>query len=656
MGGGLIQIVSYGSEDITLTGNPEITFFTTVYRRYTNFGFRNIVLNFDNTVSFDTTSYLNIPKNSGDLISNLILKINLPKINFDKVNNLLTKKDNLSEKYYVYYNYYVNFYNKLKNIINIFFTETDLKDNKYAYISGLNKFITEKLTIDEFYQFFISIDFFYNFNNFTNIKYNLSNYTNASLYKISDDNLIYIYKDFSEDSLSYSGFKNLIKKNLEILDELNGILFNKLLDKLKNTEIIGAWVNKIGIYILNSVEFYIGSIKIDSLSADYINKYSNLYYENKGLYNEMIGVNSSINNFKINHDDFLLYLPLPFWFINNFGLAFPLIALQYNSIQIKINTKKLEECIKINIADDFNDITIREDILISITNNIANILNSKLEISLLAEYIYLDSIERKKFAQTAHEYLIEQVQELEFNNLILSKNTFELDFFHCCKDLFWSINRIFNISDIFDNNLDFYSYELINFKEEELKKENLNNYVIYERMINNGEILFNIEKFINGIYFYDNNLLSIKIALDIKEKLNINIILNIYDYILKDIINSSKITINSSVLINENSSFFNNLEPYNYYNSKPENGLYVYSFSLKPTEFQPSGSCNFSKIPSCNLVINIQDEEILKKIYNSNINEKYYSQFNNRFKLVVQARNYNILRIIGGIAGTAYTY
>ena len=545
MGGGLIQIVSYGSEDITLTGNPEITFFTTVYRRYTNFGFRNIVLNFDNTVNFDTTSYLNIPKNSGDLISNLTLKINLPKINFEKVNNLLKRREELSEKYYVYYNYYVNFYNKLKNIINIFFTDTDLKDKKYSYISSLNIFITEKLTIDEFYQFFISIDFFYNLNNFTNKKYNLSNYTNASLYKISDDNLIYIYRDFSEDSLSYNGFKNLINKNLEILDELNGILYNKLLDKLKNKEITGAWVNKIGIYILNSVEFYIGSIKIDSLSADYINKYSNLYYENKDLYNEMIGTKLPINRFKIKHDDFLLYLPLPFWFINNFGLAFPLIALQYNSIQIKINTKKLEECIKIDIADDFNDITVREDILISITNNISNILNTKLEISLLAEYIYLDSIERKKFAQTAHEYLIEQVQELEFNNLILSKNTFELYFYHCCKDLFWSINRVFDISDIFDNNLDYYSYELTNSKEDELQKDNLNNFVVYERMINNGEILFNIEKFINGIYFYDNNLLSIKIALDIKEKLNINIIFNIYDYILKDIINSSKITINS---------------------------------------------------------------------------------------------------------------
>jgi hypothetical protein len=656
MGGGLIQIVSYGSEDITLTGNPEITFFTTVYRRYTNFGFRNIILDFDNTIGFDTTSYLNIPKNSGDLISNLILKINLPKIDFTKVNNLLTKKDDISEEYYVYYNYYVNFYNKLKNLINIFFAETDLKDTKYAYISGLNNYIEDKITIDEFYQFFIAIDFFYNYNNFTNIKYNISNYTNASLYKIIEDNLIYIYRNLNEESVTYDGFKNLVNKNLEILDDLNGILFNKFLDKLKDTQITGAWVNKIGIYILNSVEFYIGSIKIDELSADYINKYSNLYYENKGLYNEMIGTDAAINNFKIKHDNYLLYLPLPFWFINNYGLAFPLIALQYNSIQIKINTKKLEECIKINIADGFNDITIREDILISLTNNVANILNSKLQITLLAEYVYLDSIERKKFAQTAHEYLIQQVQEIEFNNLILSKNSFELDFFHCCKDLFWSINKIFNISDVFDNDINYYSYQLKNFKEDELKRESLNNYIVYERMINNPEILFDIEKFINGIYFYDNNLLSIKIALDVKNKLNINIILNVYDYIIKDIINSSKITINSSILINENSSFFNNLEPYNYYNSKPENGLYVYSFSLKPTEFQPSGSCNFSKIPSCNLVINIQDDEILKKIYNSTIYEKYYSKFNNRFKLVIQARNFNILRIIGGIAGIAYTY
>ena len=69
MGGGLLQIVSYGTQDLTLTGNPEITFFNIIYRRYTNFGKRTIELNFDNLVNFGETSILTIPKNSGDLLN-----------------------------------------------------------------------------------------------------------------------------------------------------------------------------------------------------------------------------------------------------------------------------------------------------------------------------------------------------------------------------------------------------------------------------------------------------------------------------------------------------------------------------------------------------------------------------------------------------------
>ena len=80
MGGGLLQIVSYGTQDLTLTGNPEITFFNIIYRRYTNFGAKKILLSFDNTPEFNSTAFINIPKNSGDLISNIILQIKLPKI------------------------------------------------------------------------------------------------------------------------------------------------------------------------------------------------------------------------------------------------------------------------------------------------------------------------------------------------------------------------------------------------------------------------------------------------------------------------------------------------------------------------------------------------------------------------------------------------
>ena len=51
MGGGLMQLVAYGAQDIYLTGNPQITFFKVVYRRHTNFSMEAIEQTFSGTVA-----------------------------------------------------------------------------------------------------------------------------------------------------------------------------------------------------------------------------------------------------------------------------------------------------------------------------------------------------------------------------------------------------------------------------------------------------------------------------------------------------------------------------------------------------------------------------------------------------------------------------
>ena len=52
MGGGLMQLVAYGAQDIYLTGNPQITFFKVVYRRHTNFAMKSIKQYFDGNANF----------------------------------------------------------------------------------------------------------------------------------------------------------------------------------------------------------------------------------------------------------------------------------------------------------------------------------------------------------------------------------------------------------------------------------------------------------------------------------------------------------------------------------------------------------------------------------------------------------------------------
>src|SRR5579883_1328303 len=81
MPGFLINIVSYGAEDLFLTGTPQITFFKIVYRRYTNFSMESIELDFDDEFGFGITSNLTLPTN-GDLVYKTYLKIILPEMSF----------------------------------------------------------------------------------------------------------------------------------------------------------------------------------------------------------------------------------------------------------------------------------------------------------------------------------------------------------------------------------------------------------------------------------------------------------------------------------------------------------------------------------------------------------------------------------------------
>ena len=108
-------------------------------------------------------------------------------------------------------------------------------------------------------------------------------------------------------------------------------------------------------------------------------------------------------------------------------------------------------------------------------------------------------------------------------------------------------------------------------------------------------------------------------------------------------INYSTLKLNGVSLSSYDSNYYNYVQPYNYYNASPSLGVNAYSFSLNPLEVQPSGSCNFSRIPKISLEINLI----------KNIND---FKLNNEYNLEIIGTNYNILRIIGGIAGLAYTY
>ena len=73
MGGGLLQLVAYGDEDVLITGNPHITFFNMVYRKHTPFAKITTEQTLNGIVKPDTKISFNISRD-GDLLSNVILK------------------------------------------------------------------------------------------------------------------------------------------------------------------------------------------------------------------------------------------------------------------------------------------------------------------------------------------------------------------------------------------------------------------------------------------------------------------------------------------------------------------------------------------------------------------------------------------------------
>merc|ERR1711861_30537 len=79
MGGGLMQLVAYGAQDIYLTGNPQITFFKVVYRRHTNFSMEAIEQTFNGTADFGKKVQCTISRN-GDLIHKVYLQVTLPLV------------------------------------------------------------------------------------------------------------------------------------------------------------------------------------------------------------------------------------------------------------------------------------------------------------------------------------------------------------------------------------------------------------------------------------------------------------------------------------------------------------------------------------------------------------------------------------------------
>jgi len=664
MAGGLIQIASYGNQDILLISNPQITFFKLVYRRYTNFSMEYHKEIFNGINNFGESLSITINK-TGDLLHKLYLKIQLPDVlltNIYKKNNQ-TNITNLLNKITILENNY-KLFRTFQQILN------------KIIIDITNESLTYKSKLDDVYSVFINLIKKYSYNSELNKIANINIVTNENFFNLlssgeiiikNDNSLIiknyvdinklflYYYNNYNRVSDSY-GYKYLSSFNNFLLDFKNHLkqidkIFNIELNILKNRYNIEnrnnlhfSWVNNIGHQIIKKLEIEIGGKVIDYIDkySFLINQHRNINLYKQDIYNKMIGNIDILTSYDFNlKPKYELIIPLHFWFCKFSGLSIPCVFLRYHDIKINLELENLSKCCYFELDFDDPNFNIQDHIQLN-------------DISLITNYIFLDDDERKKFGQYQHEYLIEQIQHIQIDNITNNKINFEIPFINPIKDLHWVVIDNLNTNlnkdlDVFNNiylpiknfievnqiNYNFLNSKYINLKKNFIKIEfdfNITDYITENMIIKiNNSIYYDGEY---KVLLPSNNYFFLNIPF--YRNINKSFISFTFD---NSIVNNLNIEFNGySRFKNLDGLFFDYVIPSNYYpNSISKNGIGSYTFSLNPHEFNPSGFFNFNEIKYATLNILLNNDKIKKNnIWNSNLSIRVY------------ATNYNLLRFYYG--------
>jgi len=325
-----------------------------------------------------------------------------------------------------------------------------------------------------------------------------------------------------------------------------------------------------GSHLMKEMELEIGGQRIDRHYGHWHSVWSQLTEKNSSgsnttLFNKMSGngvafdtSGTSVNGFTITDNgggrDTItgkFWIPLYFWFCRNPGLALPLIALQYHEVKVKLTFEDIAKLIA-NDPDNGGFAGVNGEVGTSSDNVTSS------DFVLWADYIYLDTDERRRFAQVSHEYLIEQVQ----HESKTGGGSMDLNFNHPVKELVWSGARS--------------------------TAANVSLAALY----------------LNGAIGTGTYQLKLNGHDRFKER----------DF-----------------------KYFTRTQVWQHHSgygsTSGADKIAVYSFALKPEEHQPSGTCNFSRIDNAQLV----DSTTVTGDVN------------------IYAVNYNVLRIMSGMGGLAYS-
>jgi hypothetical protein len=534
MGGGLMQLVAYGAQDVYLTGNPQITFWKVTYRRHTNFAMESIEQTFNGQADFGRRVQCTVSRN-GDLAYRTYLQITLPEINQD--------------------------------------------------------------------------------------------------------------------------------------------------DAGTSANCLARWLDYPGEQLISMVEVEIGGQRIDRQYGDWMHIWNQLTLtsEQEAGYHKMIGQTSQLTYLtdpafanvatacgasnvpeavcapRQALPETTLYIPLQFWFCRNPGLALPLIALQYHEVKINIEIRPLDECL----------FAVKEVATSGTANQkVANAYaKSLVAASLYVDYVFLDTDERRRMAQNPHEYLIEQLQFTGDESIGSSSNKVKLNFNHPCKELVWVVqpdlhvaycdsfisDRVlhkalgaqpFNYTDA----IDALPNTILAFGS---RAQSGTGSTAQPNVVINNEGLFTDG--MPGAAGSNAPVTGDRSGLDTNTGDGVSdagvfvlaeTALNMHCWGENPVV-TAKLQLNGQDRFSEREgTYFDLVQPYQHHTRNPDTGINVFSFALRPEEHQPSGTCNFSRIDNATLQLVVSAAAI------GGVQTA---------KVRVYATNYNVLRIMSGMGGLAYS-
>lgn len=532
MGGGLMQLVAYGAQDIYLTGNPQITFFKVVYRRHTNFSMEAIEQTFNGTANFGKKVTCTISRN-GDLIHKVYVQVKIPSV-------------------------------------------TVACGKAFRWLNWLGHCIVSEVSV-----------------------------------------------------------------------EIGGQTIDRQ---------YGEWM-----HIWNEL----------TCPADKKDGVARMLGNVTGLTQWTVGSRVDTGESATVTPEATLYVPLQFFFCRNIGLSLPLIALQYHEVKINLTFGTEAACTataKVGTsapAVSVGDVTVGD-------------IKSA---SLFVDYIYLDTDERRRFAQVSHEYLIEQLQFTGKESLTSGANhhKIKLNFNHPVKELVWTVQssgiasddtyagltattlpsnaaygppvrkagkETFNFTDapavypfsgVYVNNLGF--AQSSQNSPGMMQQDGL----ILCKSDDSATVGIDCSQNVCGS---DNGLQN-----DPVDEFSNNFVVGLE--VMKDVaggtgrcgagsnpVASAKLQLNGHDRFAEREgSYFNYVQPYQHHTNVPATGINVYSFAIKPEEHQPSGSCNLSRIDNATLHLTVTNRM-------ADLKDGI---------VAVYAVNYNVLRIMSGMGGLAYS-